>query len=139
MPGKRRSALRDKQPGQIVIAAYQKFADGTEFVTGYWMLDGQRSFQPLDPKPRLLQIDMLTPQTYRLADPQTVAIHHQHQQVVAHAMTSTARGSEQPLDLTLVKEILDPLMSIGRGRFPPTLNITPLGCHLGPHVTLQPV
>jgi hypothetical protein len=67
--------------------------------------------------PQPLQIDMLSPQTYRLADAQPVAIHHQHQQVIAHAMAPAACCSKQPVYLTLIKEVLDPFMGIGSGRF----------------------
>jgi hypothetical protein len=50
---------------------------------------------------------MLAPQTYGLADAQAVAIHHQHEQVIAHAVAPAACCSKQPLDLTLVEEVLD--------------------------------
>ena len=82
---------------------------------------------------------MLAPQTYRLADTQTVAINHQHQQVIAHAMAPAACGSKQPLDLTFVEEVFDPFMGVGGGRFLPTLNITRFGSYLGPLKTLVPV
>src|SRR5262245_18104398 len=52
--------------------------------------------------------------------------------MVAHAMTASTGGNQQPLDLTLVEEVFGPFMGVGGGRFRRTLNISRLGAHLRP-------
>jgi len=47
------------------------------------MLDRQPVLEPADPQPGVVEIDLVTAQADRLADAQTMAKHHQHEQVIA--------------------------------------------------------
>ena len=61
-----------------------------------------------------------------------MAIDHQQQQMIADAMPPGARGCKQALDLSPIKEVFHPFVSVGGGRFRSTLNITPSGAISGP-------
>jgi hypothetical protein len=56
------------------------------------MLNGQRVLQPLDPQPRLLEVHLIAPQTYRIRYPQAVPVYHQEQQMITNAVPATPGG-----------------------------------------------
>jgi hypothetical protein len=78
------------------------------------------------PQPGLLEIHFVTPQRHCLADPQAVAIHHEHQQMVAHAMPCGLGSIEQRGDFGLRQEVLGPFVAVG-GTGTVTFDISPLG------------
>jgi hypothetical protein len=70
------------------------------------MLDGQPTLEPSHPEPRMIEIDLIAAQADRLADPQTMAVHHQDQQIIANALPALLGGIDQAGDLRLAQEVL---------------------------------
>ncbi len=86
------AAFTDKQPRQLAIAGLKVALDGSELIAGYRLFDGQTVLKTSHPQARSFRIDVFDLDRYRLANTQTVAKHHQHNEVIADAMTTFLIG-----------------------------------------------
>jgi hypothetical protein len=91
------------------------------------LLDRQAILQATNPEACLVEIDVIAAQADRFADPQTVAVNHQPEQMVAGAMSVAFQRFEQPVHLSGGQEILSSLMCVS-GLAVVTLDIMPVGC-----------
>jgi hypothetical protein len=132
LPGERLVALRHKQPGQTVATGREIALDGPQFVASDRVLDGEAVLEPSHPEPRLVEVDLVAAQADRLTDAQAVAVHHQHQQVVADAVPPAPSGIEQRGDFGSAEEILAPLVTVD-GAGSGTFDSSPLGRRCGRH------
>src|SRR5262249_52904460 len=73
-------------------------------------------FQSFHPDPRLCEVHLIASQSNRFADPQSVAVHHQHQKMIARAVPATLRRLKQSFNLLFVQEILAALVRVGGAR-----------------------
>jgi hypothetical protein len=80
--------------------------DRAQLVAGNRLLDRQRVLQSAHPHARLGEVHLVAAQPDRLAHPKPVPVHHQHQQMIARAMSPALRCSEQHLNFGFVQEIL---------------------------------
>src|SRR5208337_1719072 len=122
-------ALRDEQPGQRIRPDSKIALDGSKLVAGDRMLDSQPILEPPHPKPRVVEVDLVTAQADRLADAQTVTKHHENEEMIADSMAPVLGGVEQGGDFRFAQEILAPLMRV-RGGHRDTFYISPAegGC-----------
>ena len=72
----------------MVTARSQPASDGAQLVSGDGLLDRETILEPFDPDSCLLQVHLVLTKRDRLADAQTMAIHHQDQQVGLEMKTS---------------------------------------------------
>ena len=107
LTGERLAALGDEEPGESVRTGCQIAFDRAEFITRDRLFDGQPVLETPNPEAGLIEVDVVSPQADRLADAQAMAVHHQHQQVIADAVSPPLGGLEQGRDLGLVQEIPD--------------------------------
>ena len=113
LPAERLPALGNEQPGELVCASGEVSFDRSDFVASDRLLYGEAVLEPSYPEPGLPKIHLIAPQSDHLADLQAVAIHHQHQQTIAHAVAPGLGGLEQCRDLRLGQEILGPFVPVG--------------------------
>ena len=129
--GQLRPALGDEQPGKPILPRRQVALDGAQLVAGDGMLNRQAILGAAHPHPRLLQVQIVSSEAHRFADPQAVAVHHQHEQVVANAVPALLRGVEEEIDLAFAQEVFVALVGVGCMRVGTlavlTLPISPLG------------
>jgi hypothetical protein len=130
------AAFGDEEPGESVRSSGQVTFDRAEFVTRDRLFDGQPVLETSDPETGLVEVDVVAAQAGRLADAQAVAVHHQHEQVIADAVSPSLGGLEQVGDLGLVQVILGPLTGI-RGGIRATFDISPVGHRSRSHRNLR--
>jgi len=109
-------ALRDEEPGQRIRSDAKIALDGSKLVAGDGMLDRQTVFEPSYPEPRMVEVDLVTAQTDRLADAQTMTKHCENKEVIADAMSAVLGCVEQGGNFCLVQKILAPLMGVRSDR-----------------------
>lgn len=101
--------------------------DGAQLVAGDRLLDRQPALEPAHPQPGA--VELVATQADGLADPEAVAVHHQQEQVVAHAVPSGPGGVQQLGHLAGGQVILVALVPVGgrggAGRL--TLDLSPFG------------
>jgi hypothetical protein len=126
LPGQGMAPFGDEQPGEVILAQGEPATKGAQFVAGDRLLDGQAILEPGNPKPGLGKVDIVTAQRNGFRHPEAVPIHHEHQEVIADAVTTTFCCHEQSADLGFSKKITSSFVSIRRlmGR---TLYISPFG------------
>src|SRR5215210_2982630 len=107
---KRLAAFGDEQPWEPIRPRAEIALDGAQLGAGDWLLDRQAILQPLHPQPRLIEIDLVAAKANRFADAQPVAIHHQDEQVVAHAVPPDPGGVQEGLDLAGRQKVSRPLV-----------------------------
>ena len=114
-----------KSQGRRSERGCQIALDRAKFITRDRLFDGESVLEAPNPEAGLIEVDVVAAQADRLADAQAVAVHHQHQQVIADAVSPPLGGLEQVRHLGLVQEILAPLMGIS-GDTRATFDISPL-------------
>jgi hypothetical protein len=88
----RSAPFGDEEPEQSVRTNGQKALDRAEFIPGDWLFDGQPVLETPNPEACLIEVDVIAANPDRLADGQPMALHHQHQQVIADAVASPLGG-----------------------------------------------
>jgi hypothetical protein len=86
LAGERMSALGEEQPRQGIRVKREIAPNGAQFVAGDRLLDRETILQATHPQAGAIEIDLVAAQVGRFAHPQTVPIHHQDEQIIAHAM-----------------------------------------------------
>nr|WP_239992185.1 hypothetical protein [Rhodopila globiformis] len=119
-------ALGQEKPRERIGPSAEIALEGSELVTGDRVLDGQPILEPLDPEPRVVEVDFVTAEADRLADTQTVTKHHEDQEMIPDPVPSGLGGVEQGSDFGFTQKILTPLMGVSRGRCV-TFYISPVG------------
>src|SRR5215210_6935026 len=109
---KRLAALGDEQPRQPIRPRGEIALNGAQLGAGDWLLDREAILQPLHPQPCLIEIDLVAAKADRFADAQPVAVHHENEQVVAHAVPPGLRSLQESLDLARGQEVLCPLVRV---------------------------
>jgi hypothetical protein len=61
----------------------------------------------------LPEVDLVASEAHCFAHPQPVSIHHQHQQMIARAVSTALRCLEQLFHFGIVEKILAALMRVG--------------------------
>lgn len=105
--------------------------DRPQFVTCDRLFDREPALETADPEARLVEIDLVAAQSYRLAHPQAVAVEHERQQMVAGAMPAVLERIEQRFDLAFGQEVATTLVPVGRTSLA-TFDISPVdrpSCH----------
>ena len=105
LPGERLAALGEEKPWQMVTARSQPASDGAQLVAGDGLLDRETILEPFDPDSRPLQVHLVPTKRDRLADAQTMAVHHQDQQVIADAVATFASGFQEGGELGFAEEV----------------------------------
>jgi hypothetical protein len=101
--------------------------DRPQFVTRDRLFDREPALETADPQARLVEIDLVAAQSYRLAHPQAVAIEHERQQMVAGAVPAAL----ERFDLAFGQEVATTLVPVGRTSLA-TFDISPVdrpSCH----------
>ena len=101
--------------------------DRPQFVTCDRLFDREPALETADPEARLVEIDLVAAQSYRLAHPQAVAVEHERQQMVAGAMPAVL----ERFDLAFGQEVAATLVPVGRTSLA-TFDISPVdrpSCH----------
>jgi hypothetical protein len=86
--------------------------DRAKFIARDRLFDGQTVLEAPNPEACLIKFEVVAAQADRLADTQPMAVHHEHQQVIADAVSPSLGGLEQVRHFGLVQKILAPLMGI---------------------------
>jgi len=76
LPGEWLAAFGDEEPGKSVPTGGQIAPDRAELITGDRLFDGQPVLETPNPKACLIELDVVAAQAKRLADAQTMAVHH---------------------------------------------------------------
>src|SRR5215213_10923893 len=79
-----------------------------------------------------MEVDLVAAKADRFADAEPVAVHHENEQVVTHAVPPSSCGFQERLDLARRQKVLGPLVRIGR-RLGAAFYITPVGRGGGRH------
>jgi hypothetical protein len=74
--------------GMLRITVAEVIPDEARIGAAIWAILG-----PLHPQPGVRDVHFVAPQADCLGDPQAVAIHHEHKQVIAHAMPAAFAAS----------------------------------------------
>jgi hypothetical protein len=82
LPRERLLALRHKEPGQRIRPDSKIAFDGSKLIASDRMLDCQAILEPLDPKPRMVDVDLVTAEADRLTDTQTMTKHRENEKVI---------------------------------------------------------
>src|SRR5215203_5069137 len=130
----RLAALGDEQPRQPIRPRGEIALDGAQLGPGDRLLDRQAVLQPLHPQPRLIEVDLIAAKADRFADAQPVAVDHENEHVVAHAVPPGPGRVQEGLDLARGQEVLCPLVHV-RGRLGTAFYITPVGRGCARHRT----
>ena len=126
LPGERLPAFGDEQPRQRVGPRREITPDRAQLVAGDRLLDRETVLQSPHPQARSVEVDLVAAQVDGLAHPHPVPIHHQDEEVIAHAVSACLRRLEEGGDLALGEEIPFPLVPVrGAGRV--TLDSSPAG------------
>jgi hypothetical protein len=94
LAGQRLGAFGDEEPREAVRSGGQVAFDRAEFVTRDRLLDGKAVLETPDPEAGLVEVNVVAAQTDRLADAQAMAVRHQHEQMIANAVSSPLGGLE---------------------------------------------
>ncbi len=117
-------ALRDEGPGQRIRPDSKIALDGSKLVASDRMLDRQPILEPSYPKPRVVEVDLVTAEADRLANAQSVTKYRENEEMIADSMAPVLGGAEQGGDFRFAQEILAPLMRV-RGGHRDTFYILP--------------
>ena len=105
-------ALRNEEPGQRILPDSKIALDGSKLVACDRMLDRQSILEPTYPEPRVIEVDLVTAKTDRLADAQTVTKHRENEEIIAGSISAVLGSVEQGGNFRLAQKILAPLMGV---------------------------
>jgi len=98
LSGHRLLTFGQKEPREGVVACLQITLDGPQLVTGDGVFNGQPIFEPPNPYPSSLEIQVRVPHPDGFADAQAVAIHHEQQQKISDPMTTFLGRLKESVD-----------------------------------------
>ena len=112
LPGHRLPALRYKQPRQGVVTYMQVTLDGPQFVAGDGVFDRQAVLESPNPHPGAFEVQVLAPHADGFADAQAVAIHHEQDEEIPHAVAVFLGRFKQCVDFAVVEEVAGAFMPV---------------------------